>query len=147
MKVVILIATMLTACAKPNYVNAQTNPPPRGKGDACEIRFEVSKDCMSLTWEKMPGERTLGTFLVKVYRLSAADNGAILQDPLGSVDVSLEMPSMGHGSNAPIVVDRLDIGTYRVGGVIFSMHGPWEIHVLVKHGNTVRDKAIVPFTF
>lgn len=147
MKSVVVLAFLLTACAKPNYVGADPAVI-QPKVENCDFRFKQSQQCVSITWEKPPGERKLGSFLAKTYRLNSADRSIVLENAPGTIDIDLRMPDMGgHGSNAPISVQHVDVGTYRVEGVLFSMRGRWDIHVQIKQGNVVRDEAIIPFNY
>jgi len=139
----LLLSVSLPACAVPHYVTQTgATTTPGQKADACQAKF-ASERCVSYTWEKMPTDRDVGSFLFKTFRPNAADGSPVLEDLDGTVAVMLWMPSMGHGSS-PVTVERVDVGTYRATQVFFVMRGEWEIHFQVKDGNSVRDQAIVP---
>lgn len=142
-----LFLSLLIACANPKYVNpAHANiGGQEQKVATCEARF-TSGYCVSLAWEKLPTEQDFGAFVFKVFRPNRADGSPVLEDLTNTPSVLLWMPDMGHGSS-PVSAERLDIGTYRVAKVFFTMHGDWQIRLQVKEGGKVKDEAVLPFTF
>jgi hypothetical protein len=46
-----------------------------------------------------------------------------------------------------VTVKKIDVGTYRVNDVFFTMPGEWDIHVQLKINNEIKDQTILPFTF
>lgn len=116
----------------------------------CDSRFELprSKACVSFSWEKAQEGRKPGIGLLKIWRPNLADRSPVPVTPGDAVEVVLWMPHMGggHGSD-PVTVEPVDVGTYRLRRVFFSMPGLWEIRVLVKSGGNTIDQLHLPFTY
>lgn len=137
---------VFSACADPKYVSSKEFST-GGRELAlstCQARF-ASHYCVSFAWEKMPTEDDFGSFLFKTFRQNMADGSPIVEDLEGTMAVVLWMPSMGHGSS-PVVVERLDVGTYRASKVFFTMKGDWDIRFQLKDGGNVTDQALIPIT-
>ncbi|MFI5390865.1 MAG: hypothetical protein ACHQYQ_05830, partial [Bacteriovoracales bacterium] len=75
---------------------------------------------MSLDWEVLPTEEGFGQFLIKIWRPNLADETEVLEEIKEDVTLFLWMPSMNHGSS-PVTVKKIDVGTYRVNDVFFTM--------------------------
>ena len=129
----LIISLFLSGCIQPKYApNEKPNPQDL---KSCPYKLINSGNCLSLDWEVPPTAEDFGQFLVNA------------KDEIdGDVSVFLWMPSMGHGSS-PVTVNRIDMETYRVFDVFFSMPGDWEIYIQVKKNNEVKDQAVIPFTF
>ncbi len=138
-------------CAEKNYVQSSGDGagPQKPVGD-CDIRFQlpVSKSCVGFSWEKVQEGRRPGIGLLKIWRPNRADKSPVPVDAGEVVEVILWMPHMGggHGSD-PVTVEPVDVGTYRLRRVFFSMPGQWEIRVFVKSGGNVVDQIYLPFTY
>jgi hypothetical protein len=141
-----LILLFSVSCAKPNYVS--TNPG-TGQGkissDQCQAKF-TSGECVSLSWEKMPGD-SFGSFVFKTFRANLADGSPVPLDMSAQPSILLLMPDMGGMQGPPVTVNHLDTGTYRASNVFFSMRGKWAIHFQIKDENTVRDEAVLLLDF
>jgi hypothetical protein len=53
---------------------------------------------------------------------------------------------MGHGST-PTTTTRVDVGSYRVSNVFFTMPGEWELRLQAKNGTEVLDEANISINF
>jgi hypothetical protein len=138
----------MTCCAKPNYNSPATilNPQQKEAGE-CTTKFAHSNFCVGMSWEKIPASTSdYGSFIFKIYRQNLADSSPVVLDPAGEVSVQLWMPSMGHGSS-PITVDRLDLGTFRAGKVLFIMPGQWDIRFQIKGSSGDVDQAVITMTY
>lgn len=139
----------LVSCTQPKYVNINSTPSNQtnseNKAD-CSIQFNQSKICVTWNWEKKPTSSEFGSLIFKTFRLNAFDFTAIETNFSSLPQFVLWMPSMGHGST-PTETTQLDIGTYRVENVYFSMPGEWEMKFQIKDGDTVNDEAVAPITF
>lgn len=144
------ILFLLTACARPNYQDAQSNPnngelsdPARGEApaDDCRLFFDKSNLCVDLQWEKLPTTSEKGSFVLRFYE---KQNNAILLDPTLSVAVTLWMPSMGHGSS-PVKIERQAQGVYRISNVFFIMPGEWDIRIQLKNEGQIIEQIIKPY--
>ena len=148
-----LIFSFCLSCANPNYVSTSlvgaggggADGGPGQKTTLCEAKF-ATQNCVSLSWEKMPTESAVGSFVFKTFRSNLADGSPVLENlPGDEVAVALWMPGMGHGSS-PVKVERVDVGTYRASQVFFTMKGQWEIRIQLKERGDVKDQAILPIT-
>lgn len=145
-KLGLLLPLMLAiACARPVYQEApaQTNPANFHKLDTPVASFAKLGLKVSIAWTKQQSEDESGAFLLKFWRENAADKSPIVQDIQAAVNVRLWMPSMGHGSS-PVTVQRLDVGTYLVEDVFFSMPGDWEIEVDLTNESGTVDTIKIP---
>lgn len=141
---------LMLACAQPKYLqNAVVQNPDMQNPDStagkiqadCTRQLKNSKLCIVWMWETKPTETTLGAFIFKTYRLNNYDQSAILLDAGDKAEVVLWMSSMGHGSS-PTVVQKLDVGTYRVNEVFFTMPGQWQMQFQFKNQNEeIIDEA------
>jgi len=131
---------LLAACASPKY------PPVASATTAAANASFASHAAVDLTWEKMPTEMEMGSFLFQTYRTSTLAGTEVPQDLGDTVSVFLWMPSMGHGSS-PVTVERLGAGRYRASAVFFLMKGDWEIHFQVKNGKDISDEAVLAITY
>lgn len=125
---------LISACAKPTYITSGSTLPQNEKAssDGCSARFQPSNACLTIRWEKFPTEEEFGSFIMTVSRrdswrettldLEKAANGVI--QPLS---ITPYMPSMGHGVDRPIVIEKLGPGTYRASKVFFTMKQDWEL--------------------
>ncbi|RZA07587.1 MAG: hypothetical protein EOP11_07270 [Proteobacteria bacterium] len=126
---ILLLCISFTGCAKARY--AAPEPETRVVGGASRaeaFRFTPSGDQAWLSWEQKPTDEEYGSFILKIGRANFADGSPLPLDTAVGVEVVLWMPAMGHGSN-PVALEKIDIGTYRVSEVFFTMPGDWEIRV------------------
>lgn len=135
------------SCARPKYVqvmNQASNDNSVGETQAeCRQTFSKSGLCLVWYWEKKPTSvKDEGILIFKSYHLNAHDQTAVETDMAASPHIVLWMPDMGHGSR-PTVTHRLDVGTYRVSKIYFSMTGEWDIHFQSKNGSEVIDETAV----
>ncbi|MBL7542438.1 MAG: hypothetical protein JNL11_01410 [Bdellovibrionaceae bacterium] len=140
----------LVSCVRPKYIDEVASSEKNVENNSsqttslgqqkvsCLNTFSTSQLCMRWSWEVQPTSKQVGSFVFKVYRLNQWDQTAVEVDLSAMPEVVLWMPSMGHGST-PTKIERLDVGTYRVGNVFFIMPGAWEIRFQVKD----ESKAIV----
>ena len=135
------VLIILSACARPNY--EEPVGPAAGELGSCDAYFATSDACIDLIWEKKPSENEMGTFVLEFYRRGERGEFVNLANTL---EVTLWMPSMGHGSS-PVTVEKLAPGQYRVTRVFFIMGGTWEIQLKHKNGNTVLEQAAIPYHF
>jgi hypothetical protein len=127
------------SCAKPNYQDRKDTSASTTSSDTCALNFKTQNLCLSLQWEKMPTQDSMGSFLISFY---APETPAIAEDPVLSPFVILWMPSMGHGSS-PVTVQKVETGLYRASRVFFVMPGEWDIHLQLKdQDNHVVDETI-----
>jgi len=119
----------LSACAQPKYESREpTRQAGRASAAPAALSLPVSGLNAWIAWEQMPTEEDFGSFLLKIGRVNKADGSPIPADAPGEFKILLWMPSMGHGST-PVVLERVDVGTYRASQVFFTMPGDWEIRV------------------
>ena len=138
---ILSISLILVGCIQPKYApKEELNPNAEIK--SCPHKLSSSGKCVSLDWEVLPTEEDFGQFLIKIWQPNLADESEFVED----VSVFLWMPSMNHGSS-PVTIKQVDIGTYRVNDVFFTMPGEWEIHIQLKNNNEVKDQVAIPFTF
>lgn len=144
----LLIAGLTASCARPVYQEAptQNNPANFHKAEAPVASFAKTGLKVSIAWTKQQTEDETGAFLMKFWRENAADKSPVLQDANATVEVRLWMSSMGHGSS-PVTVQRLDVGTYLVDDVYFSMPGDWDIEVDLKNGTELVDGLKIPIHY
>lgn len=133
---------LLTACAKPNYEEAERNPAADELG-TCDAFFSQANACVDLIWDTKPTKDTKGSFYVEVFHPEDRSHFIDLQNDL---EVVLWMPSMGHGSS-PVTVEKTAPGQYRVTNVFFIMPGDWEIQFKLKNGTTVLEQTALPYHY
>lgn len=151
---ILSLCVLVSACAKPRYENPENlgeagssgQGAPQEKASQCSVRFAASGYCLSWNWELKPTDAEVGSLTFKIYRGNVLDDSPLLVDPNLAPSLLLWMPSMGHGSS-PIVVTKLDVGTYRASEVFFTMGGEWDLHFQIKNGKTVQDEAVVRIRF
>lgn len=149
LKYILTVLTVLAAgCADRMYMSGegQGGQAKVHDGAECVTQFQGSGHCVELTWEKAPTEGTYGIFTLKIWRPSELDKTPVLIDLPENPKVILWMPSMGHGSS-PVTVEKIDVGSYRVSQVFFTMGGDWEIRIEILNADKVADAAIIPFKF
>jgi hypothetical protein len=154
--ILLMFCGLMLACARPVYQeitaspttgNAQQSGPGSvDKLTAADASLSQLGLKLSLVWIKNQTDEEAGSFLLKFWRPNKGDQSPVLQDVAPSVEVRLWMPSMGHGAS-PVRVQRIDVGTYQVDDVYFSMAGDWEIQIDLKNGNEVIDAAKIPVHF
>jgi len=132
----------LSSCAHSKYAGSKDSPAETSQG-GCDLEFKQSKLCATLTWEKKPSEEDPGSFVLEFH---GQEEPTQFAEPVNSVAVVLWMPSMGHGG-APVSIERLGMGQYRVSKVLFLMRGDWEIQVQLKKGSQILDQAVKPIRF
>ncbi len=143
-KLVLLAAVFLEGCAEPKYLDANPNRPAQ-KVELAKASFANSGPIW-LSWEKWPTDNEFGSFFLKTGRENKGDQSPVPQDIEGELTIELWMPSMGHGSS-PVIVTKVDVGTYRVDRVFFSMSGDWEIRIQRVVNGAMVDKAVFALRF
>ncbi len=148
-----LIALLfLLGCADPQYVNSENkhsqpvNQKPDSASSSCKVRFQKSLVCVSWKWEVLPTESQTGSFIFRTFNQDPMDQFPLLVESNSIPQVSLWMPSMGHGSS-PITVSKIGVGTYRASKVFFIMAGDWDLQFQIKSGNSILDEAVDSITF
>lgn len=142
----VLLGLSLWGCAHPRYEETAPASPQESAEDplaSCDLEFTKSHFCASLNWEKKPTEEEAGSFVLEFHGDRDPSQFVELIYPLVVV---LWMPSMGHGS-APVTVESLGMGQYRISKVFFIMHGDWEIKIQIKSGQDVLDEVVLPYRF
>jgi len=138
----------LLGCARPIYQDSTSSSRPliSNKLEAPPASLTKLGLQASISWKKMQTEEDYGSFVLKFWRPNLGDQSPVPQEVTQNLEVKLMMPSMGHGSS-PVTIRRVDIGTYLVEDVYFSMPGDWEIQVSL-HGETgPLDEASIPFHY
>lgn len=148
------ISTLLSAlafvgCAQPRYENItvenKNDTSTNQKLGECSLQFKNSGYCVFWNWETVPTNKAYGSFTFKVLRSNLLDQSPMPVDINETMAVVLWM-KMGHGS-APTKVTKVDIGSYRVSNVFFTMPGEWQIKFQIKEGSSIKDEAIFTFNF
>lgn len=121
----VVITLGIVACAKPNYLNQESDPSRFGKpgGSRCSAESSSASLCVKLTWETFPTESQFGSFIFTLSDLATDRLDLTSPNP---ISVVLWMPSMGHGSS-PVSIETIAPGIYRAKKVFFNMKGDWEV--------------------
>lgn len=147
---VILLALILSGCAKPTYVEKKVSPTTNNaQSSDCPDYHKLENLCVSIVWQKSPSDEEYGSMLVKTHRPNLADGSMVFTDLSLDPEVYLWMPSMGHGS-VPTSVVKLDTGTYLVSNIYFIMPGDWEIRVQIKsesHSESQLSEVSFPYYY
>lgn len=139
----ILVLTLLTACADPTYLapSDMTGQNQLQNVGSCKLQFNNSGICLDWKWERFQIDKTSrGIFLVKTYRLNKADSSPVLIDLPVNPIIKLSMPGMPHGA-PPVSVEQVDTGTYRASNVYFNMTGVWAFNFKIIENGEVVDEA------
>lgn len=138
------IALIASSCAKPNYASPGRGGVEFQQGNVGSGVFAVSGKKIWFAWERQPTDSDFGSFYFRTSSADPRDGFPILEDL--PVSVLLWMPGMGHGST-PVTVEHVGVGTYRASKVFFTMRGDWQIRFQMKDGATVKDEAVLDYTF
>lgn len=142
MKVLLIFAVIfLSSCAKPNYVDDQTQKLERITTD-CKLYFQKENLCLETEWESFPTEDSFGSLLLSFTDFNDRDLNI---SPETELNVVLWMPSMGHGSS-PVNLNEIKDGAYRASDVFFIMPGEWEIRYQLKDGDKIVEEVIQKIT-
>ena len=137
----ILLFIALSACARKNYADpkelAQNN---QQQSADCALEFTKVDLCASISWTQGPQTPQQSEFILHIWNKKNANVNGPYQDPTQNLSVVLWMPSMGHGS-APVKIEKLQDGVFRVSNVYFIMAGDWEIRVFLKDSASTVDQA------
>lgn len=144
---ILLLCTFSIACADKNYTDDQEQfaGPLKSEGN-CALAFSQNQLCAHFNWETYPTETETGSFILRFWGASDQDANPVLKSPSKTLAVILWMSSMGHGS-APVAIQNLGPGVYRVNRVFFTMRGDWEIRFQLKEGNQVVEQAVHSLIF
>lgn len=148
----ILSLLIVVGCAKPQSavenqpVQTDQSQGPRETTTPCSVQMDLSRLCLTWSWEKRPTPQEYGSFVFKTFRLNLYDQTPIETNLDSHPKVILWMPSMGHGS-VPTQVTQIDTGTYRVTQVFFTMPGDWEIRFHVTQDQEIIDHATISINF
>lgn len=136
---------ILAACARPEYASEKpTIPEGAQKAEAARVTLSALGLFVSLVWKQaQQDDESYGAFWLKFWRPNLADQSPVPQEVSADVGVKLWMPSMGHGSS-PVLVRRVDIGTYLVEDVYFSMTGDWDIQIQLNTETGLIDEVAIP---
>lgn len=129
------------SCAKPNYVDDQTQKIERVTQN-CKLIFKKENLCIEMDWESFPTESEFGSFLLRFTDVNDRD---LLISPDHELGIILWMPSMGHGSS-PVTLREIEEGIYRASDVFFIMSGAWDIRFQLKDGERIVEEAIQKIT-
>ena len=148
--VTLLLLFVLLSCAQPKYIKNEGPSSPNslqqeGQAD-CSLQLSSSKICVSWKWEVLPTASTMGSLILKTYRLNMFDQTALETDLESLPVLVLWMPSMGHGSTRTST-ERLDTGTYRIQKVFFVMPGNWDLKFQVIKDAEIIDEATSSIVF
>ncbi len=139
-KVFLLLALLMQACARPNYV-----PPPDDsqinvgqKPVSCALKF-ASGLCAEIVWDAVPREDKINAFTLNF--LQAEQNGFKKVDPGFAVSVFMDMPEMNHPASI-LKIERIETGIFRLNSVIFTMPGDWEIKIQLREADQLKDQVI-----
>jgi hypothetical protein len=71
------------------------------------------------------------------------DADSMLNDPTGDIEAKIWMNEMAtpHGS-APILVEKISSGIYRLTNILFSMEGNWDLHLSIIKDDFVIDELV-----
>ena len=148
-KLSMILFVGLCACARPEYLSKESQAP--GAHQKLELTGSPLAKLglnASIQWTRVQNDETeeMGAFLLKFWRPNLADQSPILQDPPSEWKLAIElvMPSMGHGTS-PVRVQKMDIGTYLVEDVFFSMPGEWDVKIqfLNEAGAKIDETSIL----
>ena len=81
--VTLLLLFVLLSCAQPKYIKNEGPSSPNslqqeGQAD-CSLQLSSSKICVSWKWEVLPTASTMGSLILKTYRLNMFDQKAGIQ--------------------------------------------------------------------
>jgi hypothetical protein len=140
----LISSLFLISCARPEYLESKpASPAGTVTSEKAVTSLPLSQMQVSIVWKKAQTEEETGSFLLKFWRPNLADQSQVLLDFPQALSVHLWMPSMGHGSS-PVTITRLDVGTYLIEEVYFSMPGVWEIQIQLKDENGAIDATAIP---
>lgn len=139
-----LVSLLTTACAD-RKSGPGAVPPKTNQGLTCAAKFS-SGACVSVAWEKSPTTKGPAAFSFTLFNEYKDSGKPTRLDWTGPVAVVPWMPSMGHGVEEEVSVTKLGEGQYRASNVTFSMRGKWELRILLKDGDLIKDEATLPLT-
>lgn len=126
---ILFLALIISACAKPVRGHSTQSAP--------SVLTASKETNLNMTWIKFPTESGFGSFLL----VATESKTSLLKTDLATPQVTLWMPSMGHGSS-PVKISELSPGVFLIEKVFFSMHGEWEIRFLIPANNQEPDQHI-----
>ena len=105
------------------------------------LEFKKTDFAFTVTWEEGP---QLGSsqFIMKTWNKKLGTISGPYQDLPKDLSVFLWMPAMGHGS-APVKLQKINDGEYKVSEVQFLMGGKWEVKFQLKDGGQVFDETVI----
>lgn len=121
---------MLSACRSPLLYHRMEGPPPAALdlvGGSC-----VTGLCYQLRWVTGPTTSGPDEFEIKIESMTSDSQ----------LSVELWMPDHGHGS-APVEIEALGSGVFRVREVYFIMPGFWELRFNWHSDNDGREVSFV----
>lgn len=132
-----LLCLLLGACARPDYITDEEwqrlNQKPTTE-EVCSTLFPATKICGEVAWSNTPTSSGMNEFILQLHGdTSQFENLTAL----------LWMPSMGHGS-APVKIEPLGDGRYRIYNVYFIMPGDWEVRLFLKKAGQTVDQLFIP---
>lgn len=141
------LGLILSSCAKPkspsgNLVASTPNSKPQES--TCPYRLQPQDLCLNYSWLQFPKKNLKGQLLVKLFRPHKIDGSPVWTDVPWSLTATLWMPSMGHGS-VPTLVQKVEVGSYLVDRVYFTMPGDWVIYLRFFDGNSLIDEVTLEF--
>lgn len=144
----LIIIFFAAACAQPKYLTKeqpQKNSDEKTAVSDKSAGFAQGDLFVSFKWIEMPTDEAEGSALIRIWRANLADGSPVPVDPLGLPSAVLWMPSMNHGSS-PVSVERLDIGTFKLNKIYFTMRGDWEVRVQIESSTSANDKNLAKIT-
>ncbi len=116
------------------------NPQPFQPENAplCPLLFVKSLVCASIEWTKGPVIGAESEALITFWNQS--------DEKMDPVEIKLQshiwMPDMGHGS-APITIEALGVGQYKLSKIYFIMGGYWDLHLQIFADGALMDEALL----
>jgi len=119
----ILFALLFTACANPDYITPEelNNQKLQSPSENCALRFPNTQICVKAQWASAPSSTRPGELAI-----------TLSPEFPGVFSALLWMPSMGHGS-APVKIESLEQGRYRLTNMYFIMPGDWDVRLFLKN--------------
>jgi hypothetical protein len=119
----------------------------------CWHQIVPSQLCLAMTWKKLPKDRMdEGVIEVKFLRPNLMDQ-SLMPAELEDFDFEFEPwmvmdpPSQSHGT-APVFLERIDTGSFRVSQIYFIMRGTWQLRFkLVPRPSSQKQATVYTLSF
>lgn len=156
LSILIFIALLFQACAKPNYQDASptasgspgnnnTSTPVTDKPQQqnCSLYLSKSEICLHIQWLQNPNSLNNSSFVLTFTqgKTSTAVSSEVFEKLYTNLKIILWMPSMGHGSVPVIIKKNADALSLTVERVYFIMPGDWDIRFQIKENESIIDET------